>query len=127
MAKAKHASTVGVHLANTVLEELDRRAKLLGYSRSKYAAALITRWYSRGAKPVFEMEREKLDPIVRPDGSLTWVGAGLKPGATITAFASDDAAREYPHAAEGPAEPILPADQILAEEQRRRRNSKTAS
>jgi hypothetical protein len=91
VAKAKHASTVGVHLPNNIIAEIDRRVGLLpGYTRSKYVAALITRWYARGAAPVLALEKDALDPIVRPDGMPTWIGAGLKPGARVSEFADDE-------------------------------------
>lgn len=90
MAKAKDASTLGVHLPNSTLIELDRRAALLDYSRSKYAGAIIQRWFSKKrAEPIFAIEKEKLDPIPLPQGGFTWVGAGLKPGESMTAFAED--------------------------------------
>lgn len=89
MAKAKHASSVGVHLANTVIAELDRRAALVGYTRSKYAGALITRWYARGAKPILAIEAEELKPIRLPDGCLTFLGAEMRSGHSVTKFADD--------------------------------------
>lgn len=94
MAKAKDASTLGVHLPNSTIAELDRRADLLGYSRSKYAGAIVQRWFSKKkAEPIFAIELEKLEPIPLPGGGFTWVGAGLKPGESLIAFADD--AEEY--------------------------------
>lgn len=90
MAKAKDASTLGVHLPNSTIAELDRRAELLGYSRSKYAGAIVQRWFSKKkAEPIFAIEKEKLEPIPLPGGGFTWVGAGLKPGESMIAFADD--------------------------------------
>lgn len=90
MAKAKDASTLGVHLPNSTIAELDRRAELLGYTRSKYAGAIIQRWFAKKkAEPIFVIEKEKLAPIPLPGGGFTWVGAEFKAGQTVTDFADD--------------------------------------
>lgn len=86
MAQAKNASTLSVHLENWVIAELQRRAELLGWSKSQYAAHILTEWYKAGAPPVNASEEHTLIPLPRDAasgelGPITWVGAvNRKPG-----------------------------------------------
>jgi hypothetical protein len=87
MAHAKDASTVGVHLENWIIEEITRRAALLGWSKSQYAAHLLRQWYESGAQPINDLERITLVPAPMKAGHdlspLTYVGA--QPRAANTA------------------------------------------
>lgn len=80
MAQAKNASTLGVHLENWVISELERRADLLGWSKSQYAAYLLTQWYNSGAPPINDLERNSLvalprDPAPGAISPISWIGA----------------------------------------------------
>jgi len=80
MAQAKNASTLGVHLENWVIAELERRAELLGWSKSQYAAYILTQWYNSGAQPINDMERNSLvalplDPKPGAISPITWIGS----------------------------------------------------
>jgi len=84
MGKSKNSSTLGVHLDNFIIEEIVRRAALLGWSKSQYAAEVLIRWYEAGAHPVNNLETASLLPRPRdhkdPLSPLTFVGA--QPAAT---------------------------------------------
>lgn len=51
MAKTENASTVGAHVPNALLPFIDKLAKDLGVSRSRYVSLLLIRWYIDGCKP----------------------------------------------------------------------------
>jgi hypothetical protein len=58
MARARDAVTVSGHVPKWVAEELERRAKALGWSRSQYIRTVLTDWVNRegGIQP-FEQGR----------------------------------------------------------------------
>lgn len=79
MGKSKRSSTLGVHLDNFIIDEIVRRAALLGWSKSQYAAEVLIRWYEAGAQPVNNLETASLLPRPRdprdPLSPVTFVGA----------------------------------------------------
>jgi hypothetical protein len=87
MAQAKNAKTLSVHLENWIVDELTRRAGMLGWSKSRYAAEILRDWYARGGFPVNDLERVSLVPLRSNTSSelspLTYVGA--QPRAANTA------------------------------------------
>lgn len=88
MGKSKSSSTLGVHLENDVVAEIIRRAALLNWSKSQYAAEVLVRWYYAGAQPVNSLETALLLPVARDKSlgglsPLTYVGSMPRPpGAT---------------------------------------------
>lgn len=74
---------ISVSLPESVLSEIDRRARLLNWSRNRYVAQMLQRWYDRGGHPVVDIEEHTLLPIpVNPKDPLslrTYVGAPSKP------------------------------------------------
>lgn len=55
--KSKNAGTLGIHVSNELIEKIQRRAKALGCSKSRYAAMILEKWEADGEKPISAADR----------------------------------------------------------------------
>ena len=57
MGKTKEADTLGVHLRNEVIAEIERRAAGIDKKKGTYAALVLEKWFADGCPPVTEADR----------------------------------------------------------------------
>jgi hypothetical protein len=52
MAKSPAADTLGIHLRNEIIEEIERRAAALDKKKGTYAGLILEKWFADGCPPV---------------------------------------------------------------------------
>lgn len=56
-SRNEHAETLGVQCKRTLIAKIEKRAKAIGISKSRYAALILEKWEADGEKPVSQADR----------------------------------------------------------------------
>lgn len=57
MSRSNVAETLGIHLRNEIIEEIEKRAASIDKKKGTYAALILEKWFADGCPPVTEADR----------------------------------------------------------------------